>query len=275
LRQVKSLWEKLKTLSEPDVDMTLETYIDICFEMRESALKDLKAMDVQSDKDFAELTHYIWRVGATRAAVDALVEGMAMSPAVQRISTIRKIDAPKAVEKMIDPFSITPYEIMYGISAESASFNPLQAEAAFNRLFILDPPQTRPVSKHMRSRSRILTRVHAELQVADFFSRSVEAVFADNDKFIGSSKPACYFCYNWLICHRQRFVPPATSLRIIPGCRGPDQDLNGNGAVVLSEMYAKISREVGQDIFRFLHEGSEPRRQHMSTEASSRAPSQL
>ncbi|KAH7371349.1 hypothetical protein BKA66DRAFT_444066 [Pyrenochaeta sp. MPI-SDFR-AT-0127] len=42
---------------------------------------------------------------------------------------------------------------------------------------------------------------------------------------------------------------------------------------VLSNMYSKMSRGVGQDVFHFLRENATPRRQYMSIEASTRASS--
>jgi hypothetical protein len=204
-----------------------------------------------------------------------MVEAMITVPSLRRVSTIRRVNAPELVKKTIHPGLISPHEVLHGILADSASRNPLQIQQAFDRLHDLDTPLSRPIFASMVSRKTIVTRVHAELQLADTFNRSREIEFVDNDKYIGCSKPACYFCFNWLCEHKHIYIQPATHHRIIPGCRGPDSDLNGAGAGVLKDMYMKISRQVGQDIFEFLQQNGQARRQYMSTEYSSRAPSQI
>jgi hypothetical protein len=103
--------------------------------------------------------------------------------------------------------------------------------------------------------------------------------FVDDDRYVGCSKPACYFCYNWLSNHKHNYALPATHHKIIPGCRGPDSGINEAGAGILKEMYTKISGRLDQDILDFLlsseHGNVHLRRQYMSTEGSSRAPSRI
>jgi OTT_1508-like deaminase len=255
--------------------MNLDAYIDLCYDMRSLEMSHIKTHSVTVGDDFSRLAHYVYRLGATRSAANMVVDAMITVPSLRQISLIRPVSTPETVEKMVDSSCMSPHEVLYGILADSASHNPLQVEHVFNRLLQLDPPVARPIYTKMASRQRILTRVHAELQIADTFSRSREMEFDDNDKYIGCSKPACYFCYNWLSTHRHRYAQPATHYKIILGCRGPDNNLNETGAAVLIEMYSKISRQIGQDIFEFLQQNAQPRLQYMSTEASSRAPSQI
>lgn len=132
--------------------------------------------------------------------------------------------------------------------------------------------------KDLASEKSITTRVHAELQIADQFSRYRTMEFVDGDKYIGCSKPACYFCYNWLDNHKHRYVHPSAHFKIIPGCRGPDTGINHSGAAVLKEMYAKVAARLDQDIFECLLEipgVRSPKRQFQSTEGSRYAPSRV
>jgi hypothetical protein len=103
--------------------------------------------------------------------------------------------------------------------------------------------------------------------------------FVEDDRYIGCSKSACYFCHSWLSNHRHRYVPPATHHKIISGCRGPDSNINEAGATFLKEMYSKMCGGLGQDILEYLlnsqHGGVQVRHHYMSTEGSSRAPSQI
>jgi hypothetical protein len=263
-------------LSEPPSSLTVEAYVDLCHDMRVAELNHIKKYSAATTDEFAKLAHYIWRLGATRSAADTVVEAMITVPSLRRISSdIRRVTTPETIDKTVHSSCISPHEVLYGAIEDSKTSNPLQCEHAFKRLLELDPPTTRPIKKKMAAGERIITRVHAELQIADTYSRLQDMKFVDDDKYIGCSKPACYFCYLWLCNHKHYYVPPATHYKIISGCRGPDDNLNQSGASVLIEMYSKMSREIGQDIFDFLHQNANPRRQYMSTEASTRAPSQI
>ena len=52
-------------------------------------------------------------------------------------------------------------------------------------------------------------RVHAELILLEYFYQQ-KLPFLDNDRYVGSSKPACYCCYQYIVCHPGRFVHPAS-----------------------------------------------------------------
>ncbi|KAL4900922.1 hypothetical protein BDW74DRAFT_182251 [Aspergillus multicolor] len=121
----------------------------------------------------------------------------------------------------------------------------------------------------------IVTRVHAELQIVDYFSRKkLESV--DDDKYVGCSKPACYFCYLWIKYHRGGFVIAAAHKKIILGCRGPGVDVtedpNGNGANIRKGLYELLTREVVRDIEEQVRsEGVTSAPRHLSSNGSSRA----
>jgi hypothetical protein len=272
---VKLVRTKLKKLSEPPPSWTLEAYVDLCYDMRNAEYYHIKKFSVNSGDEFSRLAHYVWRLGATRAAANTVVEAMVTVPSLKRVHEIRTVSAPATVEKTIHPSCMSPYEVLHGISADSASRNPIHYKPAVARLHELDSSLDRPIYSSMVSRQTIVTRVHAELQIADTFSRSRDMEFVDNDKYIGCSKSACYFCYNWLCNHKHYYVQPATHHKIILGCRGPDDNLNEMGANVLIGMYSKFIRQTGQDILDFLQENAQPRLQYMSTDASSRATSRL
>jgi hypothetical protein len=237
--------------------------------MRDSVYEDIREMAKARDDDYMKLAHYIWRLGATLEAVNRIVEAMVVVPSLRQISGIKTVLAPAKMKKSIDPFCMSPHELLHGIVEESSFQNPTDWKRIFSKLFQLDQPLARPINSHMSSREKIVTRVHAELQIADKFSRSMNMEFVGNDRYIGCSKPACYFCYNWLRLHRHFYVQPATHHKIIPGCRAPDDNLNETGANVVLEMYSKISRQIGQDIMQFLNEDAQPRHHYMSTEGSS------
>ncbi|KAJ6144550.1 hypothetical protein N7470_008445 [Penicillium chermesinum] len=125
--------------------------------------------------------------------------------------------------------------------------------------------------------SAFVTRVHAELQIVDYFSRK-RLEFIEDDKYVGCSKPACYFCHLWIRLHPGGFEVPASHKKVILGCRGPDidvaEDVNGNGARIRRDQYKRLTREIIRDIEEQVHiEQFLNRCQHLSSDGSSRAPS--
>jgi hypothetical protein len=251
--------------------------IKLCYEMRENEVDQIKRMSKGAKDDFSELSHYIGRLGATRSAAHSVVKGMISVPALRITSnTIRLVEAPGTLKVVIKPDHLKPYELVRRICEDPASRNPLENTRALHRIVDLDlPSDTDNLRVRLQSQSKIITRVHAELQIADTFSRHSYA-FVDNDKYIGCSKPACYFCFGWLRNHEHGYVSPATHQKIILGCRGYDSNINESGAVVLKKMYAKLCTVVGQDILESLLKPMPGDRQykdqHQSTEGSSYAP---
>jgi hypothetical protein len=260
--------------------MTIADLVDYCYEMRGHVVGEIRRMSKTPKDDFGELAHYIGCLGATRSAAHYVVKGMMKVPALSQISyEIRTVDAPGTREVMIGAEALSPYEIVRCICEHSSSQNPLNNKVALHNLVDLDlPSDTNSVRVRLNQRNTIITRVHAELQIADTFSRNRWA-FVDDDRYIGCSKPACYFCFNWLRYHKHGYVSPAAHQKIIPGCRGPDNNINESGAAVLKEMYAKMCAGVGQDILESLLKtmpgDRHSKEQYQSTEGSSYAPSMI
>ena len=127
------------------------------------------------------------------------------------------------------------------------------------------------------SRGIIETRVHAELLLVDLFSRRNFA-FENDDRYIGCSKGACYYCASYIKVHHKTFVRPATHNKIILGCRGPEAnpalDKAGKGEQILLKMEQKMNWQLEQDILESV--GRPLQRigfQHLSTNGSSRTSS--
>lgn len=247
--------------------------------MRGDEVAKIKRRSRDTKDDFGKLAHYIGRLGATRSAAYHVVKGALKVPVLSRISDVRTVDAPGIHKLIIDPTSLSPYEVVRRICEDLASQNPLEHRRALHNLVELDlPSSTNNIRANLKLRTTLITRVHAELQIADTFSRAHYA-FVDEDKYIGCSKPACYFCFNWLSNHKHGYVLPAAHYKIITGCRGPDNNINDSGAAVLKDMYAKLCTRLGQDILDFLLNtgpGDEQyRNQYQSTEGSSYAQSRI
>ena len=277
--EVTSLRHRLGKLSEPPAATTAADLISICYQIRGSEVNEIKIRSKNPNDDFSRLAHYIGRLGATRSHVNTVVKAMLIVPGLRRITGVRKINPPERRMINIESDCSSPYEIVWAICKEDTSRNPVQIQSALHAMVDLDSPFNGSIRSSLASRTAVTTRVHAELQIADRFSRDSYMEFVDDDKYIGCSKPACYFCHSWLSNHKHRYTTPATHHKIIVGCRGPDNDINQSGAAVLNEMYNKVCRKLDQDIIDFLlhsQQGGARRMHHfMSTEGSSPAPSQV
>lgn len=249
--------------------------------MRGAEIEEIKRRSKDREDGFRRLAHYIGRLGATRSSANTVVRAMIIVPGLRQISDIRTVEAPESRDVTIDREDMSPYEIVRAICTEFTSQNPVQIQSALRAIVNLDFPinDIARARAHLASRRTIITRVHAELQLADRFSRAKYMEFVGDDKYVGCSKPACYFCYNWLSNHKHNYILPATHNKIISGCRGPDNGINEAGAVILKEMYAKICGNLDQHILDFLltieNRDANLSRQYMSTEGSSRAPSRI
>lgn len=245
--------------------------------MRGPEVDAIRRRSISSQDDFGMLAHYIGRLSATRSSVDGVVRGLREVPALRKMTAIRTIKAPDPLFITLKPEDMIPYQIVRAISEDSKFQNPLHIQSALHTLVDLDFSQAGNDMRNRMKNTTVITRVHAELQIADQFSR-YGYKFVDGDKYIGCSKPACYFCYNWLINHKHLYVRPATHGKVIPGCRGPDNDINQSGEIVLKEMYTKMNLQAGQDIIGFLLDENARRGRKlnfMSTEGSSRAVSKI
>lgn len=242
--------------------------------MRGPEVNEIAGRSKKEGDDFSRLAHYIGRLGATRSKVDCVVRAFGMVPSLRQISTIRTVNPPGPRDISFSFAAQSPYEIVRRICQEAHVNNVLDVSKALLAFVQLDVPPSNELRDRVASWRTFGTWVHAELQVADMFSRR-NFDFVDGDTYIGCSKPACYFCYNWLSYHRRQYVVPATHQRVLPLCRGPDNDLNDNGAFHLKDMYEKLSGQLGKDIIAFLLEEGESgqrRYQPMSTNGTSRAP---
>jgi hypothetical protein len=90
----------------------------------------------------------------------------------------------------------------------------------------------------------IATRVHAEILLADLFSRT-GFEFVDGDKYVDCSKGARYCCASYFDMHHKDLVKPASHNKVILGWRGteanPASDKMGLGRQKLLKMENKMN----------------------------------
>ncbi|KAF2475121.1 uncharacterized protein BDR25DRAFT_391429 [Lindgomyces ingoldianus] len=266
---VKNLKKELGHIS------TLEL-VKFCYGLRGDGLELLRARSLTEDDCFGQLAHLVGRLGAHKSKVLTLVEAMLEVPSLRNIGDIRAASSPPKRKVRVVPETTHHYDMILGICRKESIVNTMQARQALHALCDLELEHGLDLRGKIEAESSIDTRVHAELILVDLFARGGFG-FVENDRYIGCSKPACYFCFNWIALHYARYVRPATHNKIILGCRGLDSELNATGRNRLKGMNKKMIDQVEKDIIQALLErqaqGTRARAHHMSSEGSSRAQS--
>lgn len=250
--------------------------VRFCYELRGECVASLKSKSKDEDDCFAQLAHFIGRLGAHRSKILALVTSILEVPALKNIGDIKAAESPPIRRVKVVPESAHHYDMVLGICRKGSIVNQVEAPNALHALCDLELEHGLDLRGKIDAESVIDTRVHAELILVDLFARNGFG-FVDNDRYIGCSKPACYFCFNWIALHYAGYARPATHNKIILGCRGLDSELSTTGKRRLKEMNQKMIQQVERDIIQALltrsTQSSRRRFQHMSSEGSSKAPS--
>ena len=122
------------------------------------------------------------------------------------------------------------------------------------------------VSKRLASERPVITKVHAELIVMDYFFRNRCQFLDHGDKYIGASKPACYLCHAYVISHPGRFAVPGSHQKLYTAWRMPDVDENDPQAYSLSkvqnQIYLKLTEWVRKDLIEEMESRSSLPPQH-------------
>ncbi|KAL3466948.1 hypothetical protein BJX64DRAFT_249344 [Aspergillus heterothallicus] len=260
-----------------DIERETDMYhlSQLCYEARERQLEEMNTIGAEH-KDILELVHYIGRLGAHRYAVSMIVTAWMKVPALRRIKRHEFLPAAEA-RPILLPGSVGNFAQTCKSICTSPFLHTNERRDLYAQLYARNYTSDFALEEELERLRHLVTRVHAELLVVDFFSRK-KLEFIDGDKYIGCSKPACYFCYKWITLHPDGYVPPATHNRVIPSCRGPDvdagEDRNGRGAKLRSMQIGKMLTTTVRDIQAQLGEGlvsEQPR--HQSSNGSTRAPS--
>lgn len=192
------LWEWLQCLCDRGLDpeaLCLKTY----GQRKASYMKYLEAK-IKSARErgydeiysaFQQTRHYIGRLSHHVRAPKKIIEDASKLPGifdvydVARVPQMRNIDPPKA------DGHTTPQGILNRMGAFSDDKSRLEYEeilSSMNQKYQLDK---RILEKY--DMPTFKPKVHAEIQVLEYFyQRNLR--FADDDRYIGCSKPACFCC---------------------------------------------------------------------------------
>lgn len=103
-------------------------------------------------------------------------------------------------------------------------------------------------------------RVHAELILLEHFHRN-HLSFADDDRFIGCSKPACYCCYHYISVHPGGFVrPPCHGVRYL-NWRPPDP-MDASENKHQRDILNQIIKQIRLDALRQIEQRRGPSKWH-------------
>lgn len=169
-----------------------------CYKARGRQLKELKktAAAASSDTDWMDLIHYIGRLGAHNYHVLKIVTAYKKLPFLQKISKI--VFIPSSPRRA---FALSDDAFDYSATSKKVSKNlrrpELVQKAIYLHLMARWYDSEQELKGKLEEKREISTRVHAEILIFDYFVKN-GLEFLDGYRYIGCSKPACYFCYHWL-----------------------------------------------------------------------------
>jgi hypothetical protein len=102
--------------------------------------------------------------------------------------------------------------------------------------------------------SKNKTRVHAEVQILHYFDQHDEE-FAESDKYVACSKPACFCCHLYFRHHPGGFVEPRSHYKIYLNWQPPGIESAGTGKKnqlrdILNLMIKDIRKDALSQIIR-------------------------
>jgi hypothetical protein len=112
------------------------------------------------------------------------------------------------------------------------------------------------------SNSKNKTRVHAEVQVLHHFDQHDEE-FAEGDKYIACSKPACFCCHLYFRHHPGGFVEPRSHHKIYLNWQPPGMESTKIGKKnQLRDILNSMVKDIRRDALRQLIKKAAPRGYH-------------
>ena len=158
-------------------------------------------------QDLIQTRHYIGRLGSHPRAVKILINAGRLLPRLfENVSIQRR---PSIKPSLIPPPTDhhTTLEGIINRMLSKTSPDKARYTEALNQIDSIVHLQDR-IDAQFKAES-FRPRVHAELILLEYFYKQ-KLPFLDNDRYVGCSKPACYCCYQYIVCHPGRFVHPAS-----------------------------------------------------------------
>lgn len=201
------------------------SHVDLClacFDMIKS--KDMsRVVEAAKEKEdhgnarnhFAEFRHFVGRLGTHVQVVKILLAAAKRFPTLFQDFNIEIKNGPISPTLAVPPLGALTLD---GIANRMvANDNELKQDIQ-GRLRLLDQKTIVGLEEKVQEKygeKGLKPRVHAELILLEYYYRNRESLhFYESDRYIGTSKPACYCCYLYFSEHPADPVQPATHKKI-------------------------------------------------------------
>ena len=194
---------------------------EMCYESRRSSNYGIVQTRARLGQPYApnyeNIRHLIGRLNHTLKAIKVLIEARARLPHLFDAFEIKRARSSCSSPPPLSERNPTLTAIAGRLAGDFKSIALLR-----HNLGELD--RVHHLSEQLRKECQKKTwrpRVHAELILLDLFWVQ-NLKFIENDRYIGSSKPACYCCYHYITAHPGRFVAPACHNNLWLKWKAPD-----------------------------------------------------
>ena len=213
-----------------------------------------------SANNFAQLRHYIGRIGSYMRASKIFVAAAGRFPELFVNVEVQCLSSPEPVPKpQMDKLMTLDKIAVRMLPADDKRLSDIQ-----NALQSMD--KKFEIFKRFKDRyedDNFRPRVHAELILLERFYVH-EYPFVDGDRYIGCSKPACYCCYLYICAHPGGFVKPPSHSKNYLNWSPPEIDPVGSVdlAIHRRDMLNSMCKEIRGDVLRQIQEQRPQRDAH-------------
>lgn len=259
-------------------------YVNMCYEEQNGTLRFVKGLTEKMtanlltvlSQNFADLS-YIVRLAAHKAAVSAIVFAHARSTILQSIAPSDMQTVEPHSEKVL-ALSLTDTDLYESVKEICTQDEQIALDERLLLCIFVDKDHAHlfgGLLGRLRKHRALVTRVHAELQLLDLFSRRDLACPA-GDRYVGMSKGTCNYCCAYMRVHHGGFVvPPTVGGKVVIGVCGPDLDTDreygGHRAWYKEQVERDVGAELRRDIVDALGRGTNgehQRSRHLSPNAA-------
>lgn len=178
--------------------------------LAEMDLKFRAAVDLnEAPSPFDLLRRHMTRLGRRFQAAQAVLTYGARLPELRGIVDVSPVVTPPASQ-------LPPPDTLTDLGGIVSRMLPKESSFGTHRRALSDMAEKHDLFRHFLDNynsGNVRQYVHAEVQVLDlFYARGF--IFADDDNFIASSRPACLSCLAYFRSHPGRFVEPISDRRV-------------------------------------------------------------
>jgi hypothetical protein len=235
----------LKLLQDPSLDAL--SLCRVCYESRNSSLiqelTKLCGEGMSCASNFKVVRHYVGRLSLNLKAAKLIVHAALQLPQMFDDIKVSRVESSTPSPPPLQERNPTLLEIIGRMTNNADDMKTYrQAIEELDHLYKLSPRAKELCQSHCWR-----PRVHAELLILNhFYTKNLE--FAANDRYIATSKPACHFCYHYILAHPGCFVPLACHNNTYPNWRAPDIIASSPGAEEAVKLREDILNEMVQKI---------------------------